>query len=257
MSGAITKQSKRKYCLISFIYQQRKLSLHPKKIPWLANSRLYQRGTRAERPISWKSRMWIAFRGVFIATGGLVWLVLIVGYFALDRITVDILDSDKNMGAYALQKKLSEHFFKETDAEAILVKDNALENIWHKLSEEERIKEIFGQPVFICGYNYVQGKEDVERLQKSFSKIKIEDSEMTNSTDDFETSVRASVWEAECYVQGPKTLGQMKVVFEKLNNDWVPVSLHLETLDKTGLVVSNVSSSLPNGIKNFTRLSNL
>jgi hypothetical protein len=191
-----------------------------------------------------------------MVTGSFVWLVTIVAYLALDKVTVDVLESENNTATNSLQRKLAEHFYKEKNEGDILKKENALDNVWQKLSQEEHVKDVFGEPVFICGYNYKIMNEDLGKFEADERKMEEQvgrESEVQEG--DVETE-DDSTWEAGCYIEGSKKLGVMTMKFKKHKEEWVPVSLHLETLEKTGHVVSNVSGLLPNGIKNFTRLSN-
>ncbi|XP_032230890.2 uncharacterized protein LOC5506567 [Nematostella vectensis] len=70
------------------------------------------------------------------------------------------------------------------------------------------------------------------------------------------SSENGTTWTVSCYVEGPKLTGVLQVEFSRVNKDWVPVSIHLETVQKTGDVICNVSGPLPNGVTRFTRLSN-
>ncbi|XP_028401019.1 uncharacterized protein LOC114524101 [Dendronephthya gigantea] len=228
------------------------LLAHSKSIPVVLRLRYYQRGS-ASSPSnlkSWRKRLWTVVRGVFVATGGFVWLVIFAAYFALDKVTVDVLENDKSAAANTLQKKLAEHFYKEKHEAEILKKESALDSVWEKLSKEEEIKEIFGQPLYVCGYNY-RFMSDAQDLRRVDGKVEEKD-----ERESFKETLNESTWEAGCYIEGPKKMGVMDVKFEKHKEEWIPVSLRVETLEKTGHVVSNVSASLPNGITNFTRLSN-
>ncbi|CAB4011528.1 Hypothetical predicted protein [Paramuricea clavata] len=230
-----------------------------KTIPLVLRLRLYQSGSTSTNK-TWKGKLWTIVRGFLLATGGLVWLVVLTAYLSLDKVTVDVLENEDSATANALERKLAQHFYKEKNEVDILRKENALDSIWQKLSQEEQVKQIFGEPVFICGYNYklMNEVQDLAKFESEVDGGKTEgEVERENEIqENNETTADNSVWEAGCYVEGPKKLGLMNVKFEKHNQEWVPVSLHLETYEKTGHVVSNVSGSLPNGIKNFTRLSN-
>jgi hypothetical protein len=241
----------------SVLCQNAGLLARSKTIPCALSVRFYQRGSISANK-TWKARIWTVVRGVLLATGGLVWVIAFIAYLSLDKVTVDMLENDNTAATNALQRKLAEHFYKEKNEIDILRKENALDSVWQKLTQEEEIKEIFGEPVFICGYNYKLRNEDLEKFQNEADGRKMEGQvERENEIkDNNEEQADDSTWEAGCYIEGPKELGVMNVKFEKHNQEWVPVSLHLETLEKKGRVVSDVSGSLPNGIKNFTRLSN-
>ena len=228
------------------------LLANSQSIPVVLKLRYYQRGSAnfSSNLKSWRRRLWTVVRGVFIATGGFVWVIIVAAYFVLDKVTVDVLENDNTAAANRFQKKLAEHFYEEKHEAEILKKESALNLVWEKLSQEEQVKEIFGQPLYVCGYGH-RFMNDAQDLGTVGGKAD-EKGEVENFT---ETS-NESTWEAGCYIEGSKKIGVMDVKFEKRKLEWIPVSLHVETLERTGHVVSNVSASLPNGITNFTRLSN-
>ena len=233
------------------------LLARPKTVPYALGVRLYQKGSTHVNK-SWKTRVFIVVRGVLMTTGSFVWLVALLAYLSLDKVTVDVLEDEHDAAASSLQSKLAEHFYKEENETEILKKKNALDSVWQKLSQEEQIKAIFGEPVFICGYKYKFMNEDWRKFANEMDGRKTE-GEVERQSEVLENNAETAsglTWEPECYIEGPKKLGVMNVKFKKHEEEWIPVSLHLETLEKTGHVVSKVSGLLPNGIKNFTRLSN-
>lgn len=193
-------------------------------------------------------------------------MVAFLAYLSLEKISVDVHEERSGLGLNELERKLMSHFYGEKDEAGIMKKDDALDRVWRKLNQEERIKEIFGHPVYICGYNYSNKirKEFFEHMEVSANKPLMSEQvapqeveRSVNSEKGSENEVENSrLWEAGCYIEGSKKVGLLKVKFEEHKREWVPVALHLETLEKSGHVVSDVSASLPNGIKNFTRLSN-
>ena len=242
---------------LNALQQNTSLLAGSKITPTALAARFYQ-GRTSTTNKSWKAKIWTIVRGVLLASGGLVWFVALIAYFSLDQVTVDVMEDDAASNAF--QRKLAEHFYKEKNEADIVKKENALDGVWQKLSKEEEIRDIFGHPVFICGYNYKFMNEamdavkhekelDGENVERQVEQENKKEEENVEMVDDL-------VWEAGCYIEGPKKMGVMTVKFEKHREEWVPVSLELETLERTGHVVSNVSAPLPNGIKNFTRLSN-
>lgn len=223
----------------------------------LKQLRYYQTGSKW-RGESWKRKISSVVRWILLVSGGMVWLAALIAYISLDKVTVDVLESESNAATETLLRKLAEHFYQEKNADNILKKTNAIESIWQKLSQEEQIKEIFGQPVFICGYHYNLSNEmqDLGQFTNEVDEAKGEKQGKQEMRAGDVEAVNNLVWQAGCYVEGPKQVGLMTVKFENHKEEWVPVSLNLETLRKTGHVVSDVSGLLPNGIKNFTRLSN-
>ena len=227
----------------------------PKTIPCTLGVRFYQRGSTSVNK-SWKTRVFTVVRGILMTTGSFVWLVALVAYLSLDKVTVDVLEDENDVAAGSLQRKLAEHFYMEKNEVEILKKENALHSVWQKLGQEEKIKDIFGEPVFICGYKLMN--EDLQKFESGMDGRKTEGEveQQSEVVENIAGTASGLTWEPECYIEGPKKLGVMNVKFKKHEEEWIPVSLHLETLEKTGHVVSKVSGLLPNGIKNFTRLSN-
>ena len=242
---------------LNVLQQNTRLLARSKLPPITFGVRFYQ-GRAAPTNKSWKTRIWTIVRGIFLVSGGLVWFVAAIAYMSLDQVTVDVMED--NAASNTIQRKLAEHFYKEKNEADILKKESALDGVWQKLSKEDEIRDIFGHPVFICGYNYKFMNEalDAVKLEKEVDGEKMEGQvEQENEIQGKNVETKDdSVWEAGCYIEGPKKLGVLNMKFEKHKDEWVPVSLQLETLERTGCVVSNVSGSLPNGIKNFTRLSN-
>lgn len=126
----------------------------------------------------------------------------------------------------------------ETRARELMAKDFAFMKIWTKLRNEDGVIQRFGKPVMLSGFHV-----PVQVAQESDQKAEISDQ-------------KEKPWKASCYVEGPKLSGVLDVEFTWVNKEWIPVSLHLEGLQKSGDIVCNVSAPLPNGLTRFTRLSN-
>lgn len=244
--------------------------------PRVIACRSYQRDRYNEsvsRTKVWTKRLWAVVRRVvriiFLTTGALVWIATVVGYLSLERISVNVHEEQAGVGLNALEKKLMSNFYNEKDDIAIMRKEDALDGIWKKLKEEERIVEVFGDPVYVCGYSYI-GKEFVKHVDESKEEpslstgVEFKEEENAkkgneseqNESEEEDRTEGVKLWDAGCFIEGTKKVGLMNVKFEEHQNEWVPVALRLETLEKSGQVVSDISGSLPNGIKNFTRLSN-
>ena len=263
--------------------QQALVSLSP-LFPRVIAYRSYQRDrssvTSSLSINVWRKRLWTVVRSILWTTGALVWFITIVAYLSLERISVNVHEERVGVGVglNALEKKLMSDFYNEKDEAAIMRKDDALDSLWKKLKEEERIDEVFGDPVYICGYSYSNkiGKEFFKHVEESkeeelaLSKgVQFKEEENTkkgneseqdkseqNESEKEDRNEGVKLWDAGWFIEGSKKVGLMKVKFEEHKKEWIPVALHLETLEKSGQVVSEVSGSLPNGIKNFTRLSN-
>lgn len=228
--------------------------------PRLIACRSYQRDNNAvvNRVQVWRKRLLTLVRGVFLTTGALVWIVALFAYVSLEKVSVNVHEERGGLGLNALENKLMNNFYKTKDEAMIMKKDDALDQVWMKLKEEERIVDIFGDPVYICGYSYsdkigediLEEESSIKGESSSSKEVEFTEEKNGNKVED------GKLWDAGCFIEGSKKVGLMNVKFEEHKQMWVPVALHLETLEKSGQVVSDVSGPLPNGIKNFTRLSN-
>lgn len=205
-----------------------------------------------------KTKLWRIVRLLFIITGGLVWTAPVILYasIATGIVQVDVEErelqgagddlSGRLLSFYNVQKgeEGSYSHSKEVDS-----KDFALHKIWEKLRSEEGVTRKFGSPVHISGF----------RVSHALDRSTVEDSNFKDkgSTKSADETKENGAWNASCYIEGPKHTGILDVGFTKVNEEWIPVSLHLETLQKSGEVVCNVSASPPNGLTRFTRLSDI
>ncbi|XP_031557455.1 uncharacterized protein LOC116294065 [Actinia tenebrosa] len=217
-----------------------------------------------------RQKLWKILRVLFMVTGGIVWglpAVLYIG-FKTGLIKVEVEEREESEHVRHDERLFSVFDVSrdaEHDSRAIEISDksSALMKIWNKLKLEEGVLKKFGEPVDLIGY---QGKcsscrfsnkyphFDSAELKKGSSEI-IQDSEILDENKK-ENENGIVGWCVSCIVAGPKQTGILDLEFSKDNKEWIPVSLRLEELQKTGDVVCNVSGPLPNGITRFIRLSN-
>ena len=217
-----------------------------------------------ERPQPKRSHLVLRIlRNLFLITGAGVWFALIVVLLMVDDIKVqktEIMDlsSEKETAQRTLKfygiindSDLTDQS-DVTDESKVLTfepeevkkemedKQSALARLWDKLRNEEGVKLPFGSPVEFCGYKCSDVSKDFK------SDLFRED---TNNDRNF--------WQANCLIEGKHGMGILKVVFERHDTEaeWTATRVHLEKVQESGEVICNVSSSLPNGLKNFTRLS--
>ena len=212
---------------------------------------------------TFKQKLWRIIRVVFVITGGLVWTapVLLYASIATGIVQVDVEERElqgtgddltsRILSFYNIPKSDEGSHSKEVDS-----KDFALHRIWEKLRQEEGITRKFGSPVHISGFRISHA------LDKSAIQIADNCSNTTTENESTESIAEGTnvtktnnTWNASCYIEGPKHTGILDVGFTKVNEDWIPVSLYLETLQKSGEVICNVSALPPNGLTRFTRLS--
>lgn len=200
-----------------------------------------------------RQKLWKILRVLFMITGGAVWGLPAVLYFGFKTglIKVEMEEQDESEHEHVRHdERLFSVFDVSKDAEhdsrarEISDKSSALMKIWNKLKLEEGVLKKFGEPVDLIGYHGNSScKFSYQSNQVDSGEHKKDSSEIVE-------------WCVSCIVAGPKKTGILDLEFSKVNREWIPVSLQLEGLEKTGEVVCNVSGPLPNGITRFIRLSN-
>eukprot|EP00112_Aurelia_sp_Birch-Aquarium-sp1_P011260 Seg23678.1 transcript_id=Seg23678.1/GoldUCD/mRNA.D3Y31 product="hypothetical protein" protein_id=Seg23678.1/GoldUCD/D3Y31 len=211
-----------------------------------------------ERPPPKKSHLVLRIlRNLFLITGAGVWFALIVVLLMVDDIKVQKTETmDLSSERETAQRTLKFYGIIRdsdlTDEEKALTfepeevkremddKQSALALLWDKLRNEEGVKLPFGSPVEFCGYKCSDVNKDFK-------------SDLFGEDDD------RNFWQANCLIEGKHGMGILKVVFERHDSEaeWTATRVHLEKVQESGEVVCNVSSPLPNGLKNFTRLSDI
>ena len=200
-----------------------------------------------------KGRLWAVTKVICFATGAAVWIGGTVALLLVDEVKVEEIrdvgppvNNDVKLRALTFYDVTSEHSgslddinVSEDIQEEMTVKERAFRVLWNKLKDEETVRTKFGDPVQICGFRCAKILND--KLKGHTSAV---------------TSAKTS-WHASCYVEGSEGVGILKMRFERpsYNAEWIITSAHLEMLEPSREVLCDVSGSLPNGIKNFTRLS--
>lgn len=226
-----------------------------------------------------RRNLWKILRVLFLVTGGVVWglpAVLYVGYkTGLIKVEVEEDQGESTEHSNRLDERIfsifdvskdDEH---ETRAREISEKSSALMKIWNQLKLEEGIARKFGHPVDLIGYKGKTWIEIIDKHHHIFASEQDTNQPESNQHDPNDTEVLIEdrmdgnkkkhgimEWCVACVVAGPKLTGILELQFNKVNTEWVPVSLRLEGLQKTGEVICDVSGPLPNGVTRFTRLSN-
>ena len=194
---------------------------------------------------------------ICLITGISVWTILVVVLFMIDELKFEKSDkmdlsSSEPWSLIRTMKFLGIVSEEENDdIEALLKlhdndkvkfelneKINAFQDVWSRLREEDGVKLSLGNPVEICGYKCStdKGNDDSWCVDKEDKKTK---------------------WIASCYVEGNNGTAILSILFERhhTESEWVATKVHLEKVKESGEVICNVSSNLPNGLRNFTRLS--
>ena len=217
-----------------------------------------------ERPQPKKSHLVLRIlRNLLLITGAGVWFALVVVLLMVDDIKVqktEIMDlsSEKETAQRTLKfygiindsdltdkSELTDEakvltFEPEEVKKEMEDKQSALARLWEKLRNEEGVKLPFGSPVEFCGYKCSDVSKDFR-------------SDLFGEDDNNDRNF----WQANCLIEGKHGMGVLKVAFERhdIEAEWTATRVHLEKVQESGEVICNVSSPLPNGLKNFTRLS--
>ena len=203
------------------------------------------------------SRLWRVLKGILTFTGGVFWVVpvFLYGGYLAGLVQVDVEERDQMhfqqeeaIGGVSEFRNGLLSFYnirKEADKEALSTevhgKDYAFMKLWTKLRNEEGILKRFGEPVRLSAFHVP------DKILREVS---------TGMSETPKSRTAEKLWKACCYVEGPRLKGLLEVEFSLVNSEWIPVSLQLEGLQKSGDVICNVSAPLPNGLTRFTRLSN-
>lgn len=214
----------------------------------------YTQRTQSKR--TWRTSLLRVLKGICLVTGAGFWVGLIVVLFMVEDVTVKKSDHDVTLDQESMLRTLKFYGILKneswSDADGIVKPENAdnvreevkskefaLSSVWEKLRNEEGVQLTFGKTVQISGYKC--GETD-RRLDQTVANL--ED---------------GNVWNAHCFIEGLNgKAGLLSIMFERANanSEWVPTRVYLEIVKESGDIVCNVSGHLPNGLKNFTRLSN-
>jgi len=146
-----------------------------------------------------------------------------------------ILDSEE-----LLIPTLQDDDDKELVTDEVIDKMSKFNDILKKILTDESVQTSLGSSVEKCGYN-CNGN-----ICNGFP-YSIDESE------------RKTKWVASCYIEGSSGVAVLHILFERHNtkSQWVATKLHLQKIKESGDVLCNLSSSLPNGLAHFTRLSDV
>lgn len=193
------------------------------------------------------SRMWKIVKGVFLMTGGLVWLTAITKFYRRRNVVDKAVDGMSSVNQFF---GLTETGLKDRhNIEDFLQKKTALSDLWERLRKEESIEKEFGSPCEICGFRLHSWKSNNPASPDVRNGWSSDD--LTDTVAD-ETTTK---WERSFIVEGPKLVGQLDTTFELVNNTWVPTMVKLGGLSPDGNTLVDVSAPPPNGVSRFTRLS--
>jgi len=218
----------------------------------------------------WKSFTWRYLKTLFMLTGGITWCGIIFVAFFVDRIEVEDDEVLLNNGEEAKLRTLAFYDIlkakkdlmsmivkgKHEDIESEMSKkEKVFIEVWEKVRNEESVLESLGKPVQLCGY---QAAGKVNQILESFGEMAEKyQNKGTDDSKEWLVDVK-NTWEPECIIEGSLHTGLLSLVFERADpeSDWVLVSVKLQTLAKTEHFLCNLSGSLPNGLKHFTKFSN-
>ena len=128
---------------------------------------------------------------------------------------------------------------KEEVTDEVLDKIAGFFGILERILSDERVQTSLGSSVETCGYNCSGNicNGFPYSIEKSREKTK---------------------WVASCYIEGSDGMAVLHILLEKYSaHKWVATKLHLQKIEDSGDVLCNLSSSLPNGLAHFTRLSDV
>ena len=198
---------------------------------------------------------------ICLITGISVWVILLVVVFLVDDLEMKTVSREGHAMILA-EIVRSTCFLGMTDAEQyftrgsysdqadlnfgdidkikfeIAEKINAFRDLWVRLRNEEGIQYSVGDPVDMCGYKLCKDREKIVpwNITKDEGKTK---------------------WIVNCYIEGSQGLALLCVLFERhdTESEWVATKLHIEKIKESGEVICNLSSSLPDGLKQLSCLA--
>ena len=227
-----------------------------------ANSRQF--ASETDRLEKTQKNLWKITRILFLITGGLFWTLPVVVYagykIGLIKVEVDEDEYDEGENSRLTNDRIFAIFDVSKDVDKVSrtkeigEKSTALGKAWDQIRLEEGIVRKFGGPVNLIGYI---GKSWSEYFEKNhhFGSEKFKINLLGEQMND-EKKDESLEWCIVCIVAGPQLTGVLELQFCKVNSEWIPVSLRLEGLQKTGDIICDVSGPLPNGVTRFTRLAN-
>lgn len=210
---------------------------------------------------SMKSRILQGFRYFCLAGGVVFWSCVAVSLtlsatglltFGIEEETVQLKHTNPQMA-----KHIASMFQLYDDPEDLLdvttlmedkkdeyaLKRAAYNSTWKKLSNEEGFRTKFGDEVLVIGYN----RQEVSLI------------EARDRTGKENVHKNEDRWKVCVFIVGSKVSGLVTMEFHKVTKGeikWVPVSLSVEEIPRSGIKICDVSAPLPNGVSKFTRFMN-
>jgi len=114
----------------------------------------------------------------------------------------------------------------------------AFKEMLDKLKDDKGIQYSLGNCIDLCSFG-------------GFWRM---DSDMSWNIDEAE---RDTKWVASCYIEGSNGIASLNILFERhdTQSTWVATKLHLQKMKESGEAIYNLTSSLPNGLAEFSCLS--
>ena len=135
-------------------------------------------------------------------------------------------------------------------------KRKAVESLWEKLRSEEDFLRKFGENVNVTGFK-VQFPNKSEEPNSEDPVISKEEKDEVATGRVTDNGSNSGTWELSLYIDGSKSSGLVTMKFQRVKNKeilWVPVDLQVNAFPNSGVEICHLSSPLPNGLANFTRL---
>ena len=114
----------------------------------------------------------------------------------------------------------------------------AFKGMLDKLKGDKGIQYSLGNCIDLCSFG-------------GFGRM---DSDMSWNIDEAE---RDTKWVASCYIEGSNGIAFLNILFARhdTQSKWVATKLHLQKMKESGEAIYNLSSSLPNGLTDFSCFS--
>ena len=204
------------------------------------------------------SAVFRSLKNISLITGIIVWIFLVLYFCLVDNLKVENIDMWEVFPSerWATMRSLKflgideedgnkifgiDSDFDSDDANEVKVeiirKVNAVKAIWQVMKEQALLQVSIGNSIDIFAYKCCGVKENLP---------------WNINNDERETK-----WTANCYIEGSTGKAILSILFERHNkkSDWVPTKVHIEEVKESGEIICNISSGLPNGLRNFTRFS--
>lgn len=208
-----------------------------------------------------KSRMLKGFRYLCLAGGVVFWSCVAVSLtlsatglltFGIEEETVEVKHSNPHMAKHIASmfqlcddpEDLSDSLaLMEEKRDEYALKRAAYNSTWKRLSNEEGFRTKFGEEVLVIGYN----RQEISLI------------EARDGTEKGNIHRNEDKWKVCVFIVGSKLSGLVTMEFHKVTKGeikWIPVSLSVEEIPRSGIKICDISAPLPNGVSKFTRFMN-